>query len=586
VIDRRPPDLPGTVATAVGSAATPSAATAAAGAAGADRSTPLRRLVIVNWRDSAHPLAGGAEVYCESVAQQAHDSGLEVTLLTSRSAGAPRSEQTAFGSIVRRGGRFTVYPRALWWLWRHRSSIDAVLDSQNGIPFFAPLALRRRTPTILLIHHVHQQQFALYFPWPLTVIGRLLEKNVSAAVYGTRAICVVSPSSRSEVRRQLSFRGPVYVAPCGQDQPPGDVVTDAVRSEQPSIVCVGRLAPNKRLHLLVDAVARVPSVTLHLVGDGEARAELEQQVRALGLTERVVLHGRLPADARDELLAAAWLTASTSAGEGWGLAVTEAAAFGVPAVALDVPGLRDSVRPGRTGWLVPVPPAAISAADDRGALVAAVAAGLDTAVRELSDPVAARAYADDCRAWAATFSWAATTDQILRVLTAESQRLTHPGANRLVTDASTVVRVDATAVGLDGDAPWRRLRLTDQLDTASGDVRILLRGADERGAVAAMTRLGVTPAMIEARVARHADLLGWPAREDGTGGPAAGSSGAASSGAGSSGAGSSGAGEPVPGSSVTGTSVTGTSVAGTSVAARGVPALSTADSDGPERSAR
>ena len=68
--------------------------------------------------------------------------------------------------------------------------------------------------------------------------------------------------------------------------------------------------------------------------------------------DHVHIHGHLPAEAKNRLLRTARLHLSASQGEGWGLSVLEAAAWGVPTVAYDVDGLRDAVRDGITGWLV------------------------------------------------------------------------------------------------------------------------------------------------------------------------------------------------------------------------------------------
>ena len=63
-----------------------------------------------------------------------------------------------------------MYPRILGWLLAHRWSFDAVLDCQNGIPFFTPCVLPRGVPVLCVVHHVHTAQFGLHFPpwlaWP------------------------------------------------------------------------------------------------------------------------------------------------------------------------------------------------------------------------------------------------------------------------------------------------------------------------------------------------------------------------------------------------------------------------------------
>ena len=116
--------------------------------------------------------------------------------MTARIEGRARNESRKGFDIVRLGGRFGVYPLALMWLLLHRRSISGIIDSQNGIPFFTPLAVRRRTPVILLLHHIHQKQFALYFPPAAAAVGRWLESAGTRMVYGDRVVVAVSPSTR------------------------------------------------------------------------------------------------------------------------------------------------------------------------------------------------------------------------------------------------------------------------------------------------------------------------------------------------------------------------------------------------------
>ncbi|MDH6574470.1 glycosyltransferase [Kitasatospora sp. MAP5-34] len=461
-----------------------------------------RHVVVCNWRDGRHPQAGGAELYCEETARQLHETGVRVTCLTSRPRGTARREDTAYGTVVRGGGRLTVYLFVLFWLLAHRRRVDGVIDSQNGIPFFTPLVLRRRTPVVLLIHHVHQSQFALWFPGPIAALGRWLEDRGSALVYGRRVVCAVSPSSRAEIRRQLSLRGPVHLAPCGLapadlDRP---VAGSRARAAHPRIVCVGRLVTQKRVEQLVGAVPSIqrdlPGVQLHIIGDGDTRHDLERLVAGLGVAEAVVLHGRVSQAQRDALVDSAWITATASLGEGWGLSVMEAAAAGVPAIAYDVPGLRDTIRDGVTGWL-------LAEGED-------LAAALVKALRTVEDPERAASWDEACRAWAGRFSWAATTAHLLAALTGEERRLHRlpREERRAPSDACAVVTLPAEMVeGVD----LGLLRATDLVDTAGPETALLLVGADEQDAETALTRLGVDTGdeRLTVRLARHADTLGW-----------------------------------------------------------------------------
>ncbi|WP_058041391.1 glycosyltransferase family 4 protein [Streptomyces roseifaciens] len=463
-----------------------------------------RHVVVCNWRDSRHPQAGGAELYCEEVARRLHDAGVRVTYLTSRPRGTARREDTGFGSVVRGGGRFTVYAFVLLWLLCHRRSVAGVIDSQNGIPFFTPLALRRRTPVALLIHHVHQGQFALWFPRPVAGLGRWLEGRGSGLVYGRRAVCAVSPSTRAEIRRWLAVRGPVHFAPAGLDAVP-TAGYPRKRAAAPRIVCVGRLVTQKRVDRLVRAMPELrrelPDAELHVVGDGEARDQLRVLVDELGVGHCVTLHGRVPQEERDALVDSAWITATASLAEGWGLSVMEAAAAGVPALAYDVPGLRDTIRHDVTGWL-------LGPDDD-------LASGLAKALRAVESPQDAARWEAECREWAARFSWTATASHLLAALTAEDGRLRRtgrgrPAERRTVTDACTLVSAPADVLER---ADLAALRATDLIDLTGPRPGLLLLGADERDAETVLARIGVDTGdeRVSVRLARHSDILGWQA---------------------------------------------------------------------------
>jgi len=115
---------------------------------------------------------------------------------------------------------------------------------------------------------------------------------------------------------------------------------------------LGRLDPIKRLPDLLQAVAALSGlVELHVFGEGAERPRIEAEVIRLKLDGLVHLHGAIarPQDA----LARVGLLVLPSEAEGFGLVLIEAMAAGVPVVATDVPGIRDVVRDGVTGLLVP-----------------------------------------------------------------------------------------------------------------------------------------------------------------------------------------------------------------------------------------
>jgi glycosyltransferase involved in cell wall biosynthesis len=122
------------------------------------------------------------------------------------------------------------------------------------------------------------------------------------------------------------------------------------------VVFVGRLVPYKGADMLIDAAApalREGRVQLEIVGDGPQRAELEEQIRRLGVGASVILHGWHTQQRVAELLAAANLFAFPSIREFGGGAVLEAMASGVAPLVVDYGGPSELVTDA-TGYTVPL----------------------------------------------------------------------------------------------------------------------------------------------------------------------------------------------------------------------------------------
>jgi len=119
---------------------------------------------------------------------------------------------------------------------------------------------------------------------------------------------------------------------------------------------IGRLDPIKRIPDLLHAIKLlVPGegvVHLHVFGAGEERAKLAAEVAQLDLRDVVTLHGTVSKP--QEALKQIDLLVLPSSAEGFGLVLIEAMAAGIPVIGTNAPGIRDVVRNGETGLLVPV----------------------------------------------------------------------------------------------------------------------------------------------------------------------------------------------------------------------------------------
>jgi glycosyltransferase involved in cell wall biosynthesis len=157
-----------------------------------------------------------------------------------------------------------------------------------------------------------------------------------------------------------------------------------VRSEDPVVVAIGRLAPPSGFAQLVKAwrhvAARFPAARLWIVGDGPERERLYQLTGDLDLRQRAFLPG-IFSDYR-ELFEAADIYVQPATSEGPMLPLAEALSSGLAAIATDLPGHREWIDSNRTGLLVP--------AGDIQALAAALVDLLKHPVRRIDFGSAAR----------------------------------------------------------------------------------------------------------------------------------------------------------------------------------------------------
>ncbi|MEG3626546.1 glycosyltransferase family 4 protein [Streptomyces poriticola] len=304
------------------------------------RPAPPRRITFLAHRDLDNPSAGGSELLVDRLADGLTRLGHQVTLL----CGGPAAFRDY--RVVSAGGAYGHYLRARSAFARQVGETDLLVEVCNGMPYLAPLW--HRGPTLCLVNHVHTDLWRMRFGGALAPAARIGRRLEHWALSGGRRhglLVAVSPSTAHALRAIGVERDRIRVVHNGVEEPG----PRADRSAEPLFVAVGRLVEYKRIDLLLRLWERVRPVTggrLVIVGDGPERARLE---RLAG--PGVEFAGHVTEAEKHRLLCAAWLLLHPSAVEGWGLVVTEAAARETPAVAFDVPGLRDSVVDGETGIL-------------------------------------------------------------------------------------------------------------------------------------------------------------------------------------------------------------------------------------------
>lgn len=313
----------------------------------------LKRVQVLAWRDFEDPEAGGSELHAHRVASAWARAGIDVSLRSSAAPGQKSVTTRAGYQVVRKSGRYGVFPRsALSGLAGRRGRPDGIVEIWNGMPFFTPLWAR--CPRIVLLHHVHAAMWRMVLPPRLAGLGEFVELRMAPPLYRHSRVLTLSPSSRQEILSMLGLDpARVSVVPPGVDERYGPGGT---KSPVPLVVAVGRLVPVKRLELLIDAAARarkdVPDLRLLVIGEGYERPDLEAKIRAIDATSWIELPGHVSDEELADAYRRAWVVASTSLREGWNMTITEAGACGTPAVVSDIAGHRDSLTDGVSGLLV------------------------------------------------------------------------------------------------------------------------------------------------------------------------------------------------------------------------------------------
>jgi len=159
-----------------------------------------------------------------------------------------------------------------------------------------------------------------------------------------------------ESARAFAYHSRVDIIPNPVPVPQVGEVSPDRRVKRPCVMGMGRLAPEKRFDLLIDAFAaateRNPGWSLVLLGDGPSRPGLESRIKELGIIGSVRLLGCVQRS--EDLLSQADLFVLCSDYEGFPNALCEAMACGVPVIATDCPsGPREIIRDGVDGVLVP-----------------------------------------------------------------------------------------------------------------------------------------------------------------------------------------------------------------------------------------
>ena len=311
------------------------------------------QLLLVNWQCRENPLAGGAEIHLHEIFGRLAARGHQVTLLCGGWDGADPYTRLDGIEVVRVGTRYT-FPFLARAAYRRQLSdrpFDLLVEDVNKIPLATPRW--GGPPVVALVPHLFGGTAFQELAAPLAAAVWLAERPLGR-VYRDTPFEAISLSTADDLAQRGIPRESVAVIYPGIDTA-GYTPDPSVRAPEPVFAYLGRLKRYKGVHHVVRAFAALghPTATLEIAGAGDYRPALERLAASLDLGERVRFLGRISEAEKRQLLRRAWALLFASPKEGWGITNLEAAASGTPVVASNSPGIRESVRDGETGYLVP-----------------------------------------------------------------------------------------------------------------------------------------------------------------------------------------------------------------------------------------
>lgn len=223
------------------------------------------------------------------------------------------------------------------------------------------VSMNKNVP-ILFTHHTRYEDYTHYVPFSDAM------KEVAIQIpthFANLCDGVIAPSeSLARVIRKRGVTTPIAVIPTGIDvhafaSADGSRFRERMKIPKDARVIghVGRLALEKNLGYLAEGVAlylkKDPTAYFLVVGDGPWRDELKAVFEQHGLLDRLLLAGKRTGRPLREAYRAMDVFAFASKSETQGMVVAEAMAAGVPVVALNASGVREVVRDGTNGFLLP-----------------------------------------------------------------------------------------------------------------------------------------------------------------------------------------------------------------------------------------
>lgn len=323
----------------------------------------------LSWKDSKHPLAGGAEVVMHELSKRMVADGHQVTVLTARYSGSEHQDVIDGIKIIRVGNNRYVHSFAALKYYRQnlRNKYDLVIEAVNTAPYFSPFSKDSAT-RVLFYHQLAREVWFHEAPAPISQLGYFVLEPAGTRMLARPNIktLTISESTRKDLQRFGFKPERVHVISQGMQLEPVKDIKKIAKFTIPTVLSLGGMRKMKRTLDQIKAFERakeyIPELQLKIAGDNSSEygKKVLAYIAKSPHKDDIEVMGRVSDAVKMDTMKRSHAILVTSIKEGWGLIVTEAASQGTPAVVYDVDGLRDSVVNGQTGIITKTNPQAMA----------------------------------------------------------------------------------------------------------------------------------------------------------------------------------------------------------------------------------
>lgn len=305
------------------------------------------KVLWLNHRDPKHPRAGGAERTIYEVSKRLIEKGNTVTLYCPRWKGSLKEETLDGIKIIRNGSSFSIH--LILPIFLIKNNFDVIInDLAHGVPWISTVFLSKHN--IAFFRHLHARSLPGQVNMIIAKIITFLEK-IYPYIYRNVKVITESDSSFHDLK-ELGFEEKnIIKIPPGVDL---NLFHPGPKAQNVQLIYFGGLRKYKRpeyaLNVYRDLKNDIPNLKLIVTGNGPQLDKMKEEVRKENYN--IEFLGKVDYIELANLIRESWVNLHFSVTEGWGYSILESSASGTPTIALNVPGVLDTIKAGINGFLV------------------------------------------------------------------------------------------------------------------------------------------------------------------------------------------------------------------------------------------